>query len=98
MKVWRSRTYQYDPASLTYIYTPTVLQLVVADPQALFHIQAKNVYNYQKTKILRTLFEWTLGRSVAWAEGREHKRMRIALNPCFTFVFLSVLPLECDEN
>jgi len=58
--------------------------LVVADPQALFHIEAKNVYNYRKTKVMQSLFERTLGRSVIWAEGDEHKRMRSVLNPCFT--------------
>ena len=92
MKVWRYRTdYLYHPPIDVYLRLRCVLQLVVADPQALFHIEAKNIYNYRRTLAFRTLFERTLGRSVVWAEGDEHRRMRSVLNSCFTLVFLLVV-------
>ena len=96
MKVWRYRTdYLYHPPINIYLRLRCILQLVVADPQALFHIDAKNVYNYRKTLVLQSLFERTLGRSVVWAEGDEHKRMRSVLNSCFTLVSLLVVQVGC---
>ena len=96
MKVWRHRTDRlYHPPIDIYLRLHCILQLVVADPPALFHIEAKNVYNYRKTKVMRSLFERTLGRSVVWAEGDEHKRMRSVLNSCFTLVFPLVLWVGC---
>ncbi|KAF8338782.1 cytochrome P450 [Cantharellus anzutake] len=58
--------------------------LIVADPQALWHIEVKNAYSYQKSRGLRSLIERILGRSILWIEGDEHKRTRSALISCFT--------------
>ena len=96
MKVRRYRTdYLYHSPIDVYLRLRCVLQLVVADPQALFHIGAKNIYNYRRTLVFRSLIERSLGRSVVWAEGDEHKRMRSVLNSCFTLVLLFVVQVGC---
>ena len=96
MKVWRYRTdHLHHPPIDIYLRLRCILQLVVADPQALFDIEAKNVYNYRKTKDLQSSFERLMGRSLLWAEGNEHKRMRGTLNSFFTLVFLLVSQLGC---
>ncbi|KAF8332754.1 cytochrome P450 [Cantharellus anzutake] len=58
--------------------------LIVADPVAVSHIQSRNVYNYIKSPVIRLLVERMLGRSLVWAEGDEHRRMRATLAPCFS--------------
>lgn len=57
--------------------------LTVADPAIISHVLGKHAYDYPKSPIFRPIFERTLGRGLAWAEGDEHKRMRALLNPVF---------------
>ncbi|KDQ09988.1 hypothetical protein BOTBODRAFT_178543 [Botryobasidium botryosum FD-172 SS1] len=58
--------------------------LAVADPGVLSHMLTKNVYGYSKSPIIRPIIDRLLGKSLPWAEGDEHRRMRALLNPVFT--------------
>ena len=61
-------------------------QLAIADPAALSYMFTRNVYGYTKSPLFRPLIDRLLGRSLVWAEGDDHKRMRTLLNPVFTYV------------
>ncbi|KDQ08460.1 hypothetical protein BOTBODRAFT_37899 [Botryobasidium botryosum FD-172 SS1] len=58
--------------------------LVIADPGIVSHIFTKNAYMYPKSLVFRPLLERIVGKSLVWAEGEDHKKMRALLNPVFT--------------
>ncbi|KAF8325826.1 cytochrome P450 [Cantharellus anzutake] len=60
--------------------------LVVADPLALWHIDVKNPNDYVKSNLSRALVRRLMGESLVWAEGTEHKKLRAAFAPCFSFL------------
>ena len=67
----------------------SLIKLVVADPLALSHVETKNAYNFVKSPVIRPIVERILGRSLAWVEGDDHRRMRTALAPCFSCVLFN---------
>ncbi|KAG8928219.1 hypothetical protein FRC02_007224 [Tulasnella sp. 418] len=58
--------------------------IVTADPAMVNHILIKNVYDYEKSPMIRPVAERLVGRGLVWAEGDDHKRQRKLLNPAFT--------------
>ncbi|KAG8880307.1 hypothetical protein FRB97_000920, partial [Tulasnella sp. 331] len=58
--------------------------IAISDPAALAHIHSRKAYSYTKGAYVRPLIERLMGRTLAWAEGDEHKRQRQALAPTFT--------------
>ncbi|KAG9014259.1 hypothetical protein FRB94_013569 [Tulasnella sp. JGI-2019a] len=58
--------------------------LAISDPAALVHMHSKKPYSYSKSAVFRPLIERLMGKTLAWAEGDEHKRQRAALAPVFT--------------
>ncbi|KAF8598677.1 cytochrome P450 [Ceratobasidium sp. AG-I] len=58
--------------------------LITADPGAIAQILGKETYSYVKSPVIRPLIKRLVGRSVLWAEGAAHKRMRHQLAPFFT--------------
>ncbi|KAF8302626.1 cytochrome P450 [Clavulina sp. PMI_390] len=60
--------------------------LVPTDPLAITHIISRNVYTgkYSKSPVFVPLIERLLGKSIAWAEGEDHRRMAKALAGCFS--------------
>ncbi|KAG9035945.1 hypothetical protein FRB95_010153 [Tulasnella sp. JGI-2019a] len=58
--------------------------LAISDPAALIHMHSKKPYSYTKSAVFRPLIERLMGKTLAWAEGDDHKRQRTALAPVFT--------------
>ncbi|KAF8601601.1 cytochrome P450 [Ceratobasidium sp. AG-I] len=72
------------------LFHPDVL--VTVDIGALAHIYGKEPYNYSlssfefKSPVILPIIERLIGRSLAWAEGDDHKRQRYQLAPFFSSV------------
>ena len=59
-------------------------RIVVADSRALHHILRAQTSVFPKPKSTRRVIEHLLGRGMITAEGVEHKRQRVALEPLFS--------------
>ncbi|KAG9004390.1 hypothetical protein FRB94_002408 [Tulasnella sp. JGI-2019a] len=58
--------------------------ITTSDAAMINHIMHKNLYDYEKSPMIRPIAERLVGRGLVWAEGDTHKRQRALLNPAFT--------------
>ncbi|KAG8875703.1 hypothetical protein FRB98_007634 [Tulasnella sp. 332] len=58
--------------------------ITTSDAAMINHIMHKNLYDYEKSPMIRPIAERLVGRGLVWAEGDVHKRQRALLNPAFT--------------
>jgi len=73
-------------SSVSPFYTAVcpLIQLVLTDPDIISHIFTRNTCKYPRSPCFRPLAERVIERSIAWAEGGDHRRMAKFLNGYFT--------------
>ncbi|KAG8985961.1 hypothetical protein FRB90_004340 [Tulasnella sp. 427] len=94
----------FDQYGTTYRYKAALGAgdiICTADAGIINHVLTKNVYDYEKSPMIRPVAERLVGHGLVWAEGNDHKLQRNLLNPAFSIENVrNMAPTvqECNER
>ncbi|KAG8944219.1 hypothetical protein FRC04_002086 [Tulasnella sp. 424] len=94
----------FDQYGTTYRYKAALGAgdiICTADAGIINHVLTKNLYDYEKSAIVRPIAERLVGHGLVWAEGDAHKLQRSLLNPAFSVENVrNMAPtvVECTER